>query len=67
MKTIGGRKIDWAKRFALCAMPASYGRATCRTMLITEKGKVYALDLGKKEFLDNCPMNPSLEGWASVE
>jgi hypothetical protein len=67
MKTIGGRKIDWAKQFALCAVPRDYCRATCRTLIISAKGKVYALDRGSNEFLDDYPRKPSAEGWESVE
>jgi hypothetical protein len=67
METISGRPIDWTKDFALCAMPATYGKTGRRTLIVSTDGTVWAKDRGRSEFVADFPADPLKEGWRLVE
>ncbi len=68
MKTIGGQKIDWVNDFALCAIPAQYGRTGYRTFIICTNGTVFGKDQGAAgKFVDDYPADPSAAGWIIAE
>jgi prepilin-type processing-associated H-X9-DG protein len=66
MKTIAGKKIDWVNDFALCAVPAQYGRTGFRTYIINTNGTVFGIDNGGKPVTDY-PENPAEAGWVIAE
>ncbi|HOX07369.1 MAG TPA: DUF2950 family protein [Planctomycetota bacterium] len=66
MKTIGGAKIDWANDFALCAVPAVYGRTGYRTFIINTNGTTFGIDNGGKP-VEDYPADPQKEGWIIAE
>ena len=63
-KTIGGKPIDWAKDFALCATPSEYGVTAEHTLIISSKWDVWFKDLGKSELIDDFPADPKAAGWS---
>lgn len=64
--TIGGKPIDWRTDYAICAIPAVYGRY-CYTSFIISKNdgtRVWAKDLGPgTTFVDDFPQDPQAAGW----
>jgi type II secretory pathway pseudopilin PulG len=68
MKTIGGVKINWVDDFAICAIPAQYGRTGYRTFIISTNGTVFGKDQGPTgTFVDDYPQNPTVAGWIIAE
>ena len=67
MKTIGGRKIDPANDFALCAVPAVYGKTGYRTFIVCTNGTTFGKDLGRSELVDDYPADPCADGWIIAE
>ena len=68
MKTIGGKKIDWTNDYALCGMPAAYGRTGYRTFIVWTNGTVFSKDLGAAgKFVTDFPKDPAKEGWLIAE
>jgi hypothetical protein len=68
MKTIGGRKIDWANDYALCAAPAVYGRTGYRTFIVSTNGTTFGKDLGPEgKPVEDYPADPMAEGWIIAE
>jgi hypothetical protein len=63
METIGGKPIDWTKDFALCAMPARYGKTGWRVFIIKTDGTTWAKDLGRSDFVADFPADPAAAGW----
>jgi hypothetical protein len=66
MKTIAGEKIDWVNDYALCAVPAVYGRTGFRTFIINTNGTVFGQDNGGKPVFDY-PADPTAKGWIIAE
>jgi len=66
MKTIGGEKIDWVNDFALCAVPAVYGRTGYRTFIISTNGTTFGIDNGGKP-VEDYPADPGAAGWIVAE
>jgi len=64
---VGGKPINWAKDFALCATPANYGETGRRTFVVRADGVVWAKDLGRAEFVEDFPADPGAEGWEKVQ
>jgi hypothetical protein len=64
---MGGDKIDKTRDFAVCATPAKYSDEAKHTFIITTDGNVLAKDLGKSEFIEDCPKNPFAQGWLLAE
>jgi hypothetical protein len=67
METIDGKPIDWAKDFALCVMPARYGRTGYQVFIVKTDGVVWCQDLGKSEFVSDFPADPAAAGWHIAE
>jgi len=67
MKTIGGKAIDWKNDFALCAVPAVYGRTGYRTFIINTNGTVFGKDLGASTAVEDYPAEPQKAGWIIAE
>jgi len=68
MQTIGGVKINWVDDFALCAIPAQYGRTGRRTFIVSTNGTVFGQDQGPTgTFVDDYPQNPTVAGWIIAE
>jgi hypothetical protein len=82
METIAGKPIDWRRDFALCAVPATYGRTGSRTFVVKTDGRVWARDLGadlylleapllanrdRPHFVADFPADPEAEGWVDPE
>jgi type II secretory pathway pseudopilin PulG len=67
MATIGGKPINWATDFALCAMPARYGRTGYHVFIVSTNGTVWGKDLGKSEFVADFPADPVKAGWIIAE
>jgi hypothetical protein len=67
METIAGRSIDWTKDFALCAMPAVYGRTGYRVFIVKTDGTTWAKDLGRSDFVADFPADPAAAGWQIAE
>jgi hypothetical protein len=67
-KTIGGKPIDWTQDYAMCAIPAAYGRTGTRVFIISSDGIPYGKDLGPgATFVDDFPANPAAAGWMEAE
>jgi len=67
MKTIGGKPIDWDKDFALCAIPAVYGRTGLRVFIVRTDGWVWGKDFGRAVEVTDYPANPAEEGWQPAD
>ncbi len=67
MSTIAGGPVDWEKDFALCGIPAGYGRTGSWTYIVTTDGAVWGQDMGCACFLDDFPADPQGEGWVIAE
>jgi Protein of unknown function (DUF2950) len=64
MKTIAGKPIDWTTEYALCAIPAVYGKASRRTFIVSAVGTVWAKDIGGAAgFVTDFPADPIEDGW----
>jgi uncharacterized membrane protein len=67
-RTIGGKPIDWTTDYAMCAMPAAYGRTGRRTFIVGTDGRVLGKDLGKgTKFVDDFPADPEAAGWQEAD
>jgi len=67
-KTIGGKPIDWTTDYALCAVPAVYGRTGFSTFIISSDGRAYGKDLGAgATFVDDYPADPAKAGWVEAD
>jgi hypothetical protein len=68
MAYIDTERIDWKKDFALCAIPAVYGRTGYRTFIVSTSGTVFGKDQGEGgTFVDDYPADPDAEGWIIAE
>ncbi len=68
MQTIGGVKINWVDDYALCAIPAQYGKTGRRTFIINTMGTVFGKDQGPGgTFVTDFPNNPTTAGWIIAE
>ena len=67
MKTIGGKKINWVDDYALCAVPAVYGRTGYLTLIINTNGTVFGKDTGGNKPVFDYPNNPAAAGWTIAE
>jgi hypothetical protein len=67
MKTIWEIPINWDGDFALCAVPADYGRTGRLTFIIKTDGDVWVKDLGSAELLDDYPSMADTKGWRKAE
>jgi len=68
MKTIAGKPIDWTGDYALCAIPAVYGRTGYRTFIVSTDGTVFGKDQGEGgTFLDDYPADPNAGDWIIAE
>jgi Protein of unknown function (DUF2950) len=68
MSTLTGSQLDWVNDYALCALPAVYGKTGKRTFIISTDGTVYARDQGEGgSFVTDYPTDPSGAGWAIAE
>jgi hypothetical protein len=67
-RTIGGRPIDWTTDYAMCAIPAPYGKGGRRTFIVSTDGVVWGKDLGKgTKFVDDFPADPEAAGWQEAD
>ena len=55
MKTIAGEAINWGGDFALCAIPAEYGRTGYRTFIVCTNGVVLGKDRASPSFMSDYP------------
>jgi hypothetical protein len=70
MKTIGGEKVDLARDFAICAIPAGRveGVAGKRSFIVRSDGKVWSKQRPEgSDCPTDFPANPKIEGWKLVE
>jgi hypothetical protein len=67
MKTVGGKPIDWAKDFALCAVPSQYGKTGWLTYIVKTDGRVWSRDSGTGEFVADFPADPESQGWTMAQ
>ena len=68
MQTMGGVKINWVDDYALCAIPAQYGKTGRRTFIINTMGTVFGKDQGPGgTFVTDFPANPVAQGWIIAE
>jgi hypothetical protein len=67
MRTIGGKPIDHEHDYALCAIPAEYGKTGWRTLIVATNGTVWGCDFGSACFVGDYPEDPSAEGWIIAE
>jgi hypothetical protein len=66
MVSIGGTKINPATDFALCAVPAVYGKNGKQTFIINTNGTTFGKDTGGKPVFDY-PADPVKAGWKIAE
>jgi len=57
MKSFGGMPIKWEFDFALCAVPAEYGRSGRRTFIVATNGLVVHKDRPSAMFLADHPID----------
>ena len=62
-RTIFGAPINWDGDYAICAIPAVYGKTGRKTYLMKTDGDVWEQDLGKAEFVADFPTNIEGHGW----
>jgi type II secretory pathway pseudopilin PulG len=68
MTAIAGQPIDWTTDFALCAVPAVYGRTGYRTFIVKTDGTVYGKDQGPGgTFVTDYPADLVSEDWIIAE
>jgi Protein of unknown function (DUF2950) len=67
MKTIAGKPIDWTNDYAMCAIPAIYGRTGYRTFIVATDGTIYGKDIADGAFVDDYPADPTAAGWIIAE
>jgi hypothetical protein len=63
MKTIAGVPIDWRREFAMCAIPARYGRDGYRTFIVATDRLLLGKDLNPPAFPDDYPDDVCSTGW----
>jgi Protein of unknown function (DUF2950) len=63
MNSIWKIDINWEGDFALCAIPAEYGKTGRKTYIMKTDGDVYWKDLGESQFLKNYPQDLEGKGW----
>ena len=64
LKTVGGVPINWVDDFALCAIPAKYGKDGYRTFVVATHETIFGFDQGPKtDFVRDHPQNPTAAGW----
>jgi len=68
-KTMAAKKINWKHDYALCAIPATYGKTAVISLIVNTNGTVFAADLGPKgTFDEDYPEDPALdEDWSWTE
>ena len=64
IKSAGGKELDPAKEFALCAVPAAYGRTGRQVFIMGKDGVIYGKDCGESRPLADFPADPGKDGWA---
>jgi len=67
MSSIWKIPVNWEGDYAICAIPAEYGRTGTRTYIMKADGEVWWKDRGKAEFLRNYPRDREGNGWALFE
>ncbi|MHC4884521.1 MAG: DUF2950 family protein [Planctomycetota bacterium] len=66
IKTMAGREMDTEMEFALCAVPAIYGRTGRMTLIINHVGQVFGKDRGEGTPITDWPADLESEGWRPV-
>jgi type II secretory pathway pseudopilin PulG len=65
--TVSNCLFDWQCDFALCAMPAIYGRTGRHTFIVATNGIIWAKDLGPDgSWVTDYPPDPAAAGWRKV-
>jgi hypothetical protein len=67
MPTIGGKKVDPAKDFALCAVPVPDSPASWLTCLVSTDGVVWSRMVGHGCVVKDFPKDPAAHGWQRAE
>ncbi len=65
--TVGGKKVDSAQNFAICAIPIEGGAAVWRTFVVSADRVVRANVTGPGVVVKDLPADPEQAGWSRAE